>query len=101
MRGLARQGKDQSQRQLGGEVSNVPRAADLDAERRCCIDIDGGIPHAGRDQKAQVGEALEDGARKCRPLAHSQNRQEGGEAANEIVDVDNLDIEARNVDPAR
>ena len=101
VRRLAREGQHQPQAQLGGEVSDVPRAADLDAERRCGIDIDGGIPHAGRDQKAQVGEALEDGARKRRPLAHCHNRLEGGEAAYELVGVDDLAIEARNLDPAR
>jgi hypothetical protein len=39
--------------------------------------------------------------RKSRPLAHSQNRLEGGEVAYEIVDVDNLGVEVRNVDPTR
>ena len=45
------------------------------------------IPHAGRDQQTQIGETLQDGSRKCRPLAHGEDRLERSETAHELVGV--------------
>ena len=57
VRGLARQRQHQPQRQLGGEMSVVPPVPQTcDTEFRRGVDIDGGIPQAGRDQETQIGQ---------------------------------------------
>ncbi len=57
------------------------------------VDIDGGITHARGDQQAQVGELLEQCARKGRALAHQHYRLKRLQAAGKPRQIDEVVVE--------
>ena len=82
----------------GRSVAEGGRSANDHAALFRGSEIDGGIAHAGGNQKPQIGQPLDHGAREGGPLAHRANDAEALQGRNDRVGRTERLIENLNID---
>ena len=69
-RDVAHKGNHQADGEFGSRAANPAGAANRNALRAGRFQVEGQIPHAGRDQKLQFRKLADQGGREGRPFAH-------------------------------
>ena len=84
----------------GGRIAGRLGAAGDDAARIGGLDVQHPVAFSGRDQELEIGQRLDQAARKRRALAHQHHHVEALERAGDLVRLSERRVENREFDLA-